>query len=799
MTDFGQDVRYGVRMILKRPLTSGLAIAAFALGIGLTTTMFSIIQGAFLRGLPFEDGHRIVSVSRKVAAQEARNSIPPHDFEDLRTSRAGLEDLAGFTRQGVIVTEGLAPERYRSASITPNTLRVLRAAPALGRDFNDADAQPGATPVMILGHPVWESQFQSDPNVIGRVVRANGVPTTIVGVMPPKFGFPNREDLWTPLQIVLPTKRGEGRFVNAFGRLKTGASSAVATGEMAAVARRLESEYPENKNVTFEVEPYTQSSIGREVVTTMSAMLGAVFGVMLIACANVTSLQLARAAERSKEVAVRSALGASRSRIVRQMLIEGALLSAVGAVVGLGLCLIAIDLFVRGITGTGEPFWISVRIDPTVLLFVFALVAIAAIASTLVPALRATRVDLNTVLKDEGRANTGIHMGRFSRGLVVGEVLLSCCLLVVSGMLVRSVVKLNSTTYTFATQDVFVGFFNGDDKRYAKPEDMLRLTDRLRERWAAVPGVRRVSIASTSPGTEGQAPLTIEGVTYATAKDHPQVRRLTASAEYFEVLRVTARSGRLFGPGDTLGAPPVVVVDEGFARRYFPDGQVLGKRIKTSNTATEWRTIVGVVPEMRITQRDADSPEGVIEPLSQVPTRNAAVVAWVSGPPLAVSPAIRAAAKDIDDELAISGSTSLADSLYRSNWPVRVFGGLFMSFGFAALILASAGLYGVMAFSVRRRTQEIGVRMALGAGRGQVVRMILTQGMWRVGLGIALGLWPAYKLAQAMEALMYRTEAGDPLVFGVATGTLLLSGFVASLVPALRAAAVDPLTALRNE
>ena len=214
------------------------------------------------------------------------------------------------------------------------------------------------------------------------------------------------------------------------------------------------------------------------------------------------------------------------------MLIEGALLSAVGALVGLGLCLVAINLFVRGITGTGEPFWISVRIDTTVLLFVCALVAIAAIASTLVPALGATRVDLNTVLKDEGRANTGVHMGRFSRGLVVGEVLLSCCLLVVSGMLVRSVVKLNSVTYPFATEDVFVGFFNGDDKRYAKPEDMLRLTDRLRERWATVPGVRRVSIASTSPGTEGQAPLTIEGVTYATEKDHPQVRRLTASAEY---------------------------------------------------------------------------------------------------------------------------------------------------------------------------------------------------------------------------------------------------------------------------
>jgi predicted permease len=802
VTTILKDLHYGLRMTLKRPGTSLLAVAALGLGIGLTTTMFSIVQGAMLRGLPFEDSDRIMAVGRRTATLPATSNsqpLPPHDFVDYAAAQTSFESLAGFNQLGVNVSGGLAPERYRAARITTNTLRVLRVATVLGRDFNEADGRPGAPPVALISYRVWASQFEKDPGVLSEPVRVNGVPTTIVGVLPERFGFPTAQDLWLPAQITRPVKRGEGQSLQAFGRLKPGVSRTEAETEIRALAARLALQYPENEGTTAQVQPYIERFIGREPRVTLTAMLGAVFGVLLIACANVTSLQLARAAERTREFAVRSALGAGRGRVVTQLLLEGLLLSAAGALVGLTLGALGCDLFNASIQDTSPPFWIDIRIDRTVVAFVVALAIVATVASSLVPALRATRLNLSATLADEGRGNTGLHMGRFSRWLVTGEVLLSCALLVVSGLMIKSVVSLGRIEYPFETERAFMANFTLDETQYATDSDVARALARLEERWSAVPGVRRAALSTGLPGRSGDSLMLLEGRTYASDHDRPTVLRMAVSPAFFDTLGVPIRRGRGFTAADTASAPRVAVVDEAYAAKFFPGGDPLGASMRLSGdpAAPSW-TIVGLVPTLVADRDQGELVEGVYVPLAQAPSRFATVIAAASGPPLSLTSAMRMAAREVDPDLPIAGSNTVTSELGRRNWHVRVFGSLFMSFGIAALVMACAGLYGLMAFSVRRRTQEIGVRLALGATRAGIIRMVVWEGLWRVGLGVALGLAPAYFLGGLMQALLFRVTQGDPLVFGATVLALLASGLAASMVPAVRAASVSPLLALKD-
>jgi predicted permease len=789
-------------MILKRPGTSLLAVIALGLGLGLTTTMFSIVQGAMLRGLPFEDSHRIMYVGRRSATQPATSSaqpLSPHDFVDYSATQRSFESLAGFTQLSVNVTGGLAPERYRGARITTNTLRTLRVVPVMGRDFTDADGQPGAPAVALVSYRVWASQFEKDPGVLGQPVRINGVPTTIVGVLPERFGFPTAQDLWLPVQITRPATRGEGQQLQTFGRLRPGISRDEAAADLRAIARRLEQQYPENKGLTAEVQPYVERFIGREPRVTLTAMLGAVFGVLLIACANVMGLQLARAAERTKEFAVRSALGAGRRRIIRQLLLEGLILSGAGALLGLALAAVGTNLFNANIQDTTPPFWIDIRIDLTVLGFVAALTIVATLVSSLVPALRATRLNLSGALADEGRGNTGLQMGRFSRWLVVGEVLLSCALLVVSGLMIKSIVSLGRIDYPFETDRVFMATFTLDEEKYRTDRDVAEALARLEERWSAVPGAQRVALSTGLPGQGGGSLMLLEGRTYASDNERPTVLRAAVSPSFFDTLSVPILRGRGFTAADTLDAPRVAIVDAAYAARFFPGTDPLGHRMKLSGEpAAPWRTIVGLVPALAADRDRDEQAEGVYVPLAQSPSRFATVLAAAAGPPLALTSPIRLAARDVDPDLPLAGSNTAAAQLRTRNWHIRVFGSLFMSFGLTALLLASAGLYGLMAFSVRRRTQEIGVRMALGASRLGIVWMIVWEGVWRVALGVALGLVPAYVLGGLMEALLFRVTRSDPVVFGATVLALIASAVAASMVPALRAARVSPLVAIKG-
>jgi predicted permease len=551
-----------------------------------------------------------------------------------------------------------------------------------------------------------------------------------------------------------------------------------------------------------------------------------VLGVMLIACVNVTNLQLARAAERTREFAVRSALGSGRWRLLRQSLGEGLILSLAGAAIGVAIARAGTMYFMSAIADTEPPFWIDVRVDGTVLLFVTAIVVAATLVSSLAPGLRAAGLDVNAVLKDDSRGTTGMRLGRFGRWLVVAEVAVSCGLLVVSGLMIRSIVASTRMDYPFATRDVFFAQTRFDERLYPEMADAGRAAAQLETELARVPGVRHAALASSVPGRSATPSFTVDGAAVPPADQRPRTGRIVVTPGYFEVLGAQLRAGRTLTAADAAGAAPVAVVDDAFAARYLSPGPALGRRIRFGTPApprrnpeapsesmsasapvpiapaeSPWLTVVGVVSALVPDTGDPDQVlEAVYVPLAQFPERGLHLLARTVGDPVAIAPTVRQLVARGFQDTPVVNANSLAGELWRGGWPVRLFGGLFLLFGAAALVLAAAGLYGVMAFTVRRRTQEIGVRMALGATRRGVLRLVLWDGLWRVALGVALGLVPGAFLGRLMDALTGDdVSTADPLVHGLTAATLLGVGALASLVPALRAASVDPLVALRRE
>ncbi len=800
MREWLQDLRYGARMMVKRPGTSAIAIIALALGIGLTTTMFSIVEGVILRGLPFPDSDRIMMIARATVKEPTRrDGAPAHDFTDWRTQQKSFESLAGYSGLNVTLsTENGFPERLRGLRMTPNTLTVLRVTPIQGRDLTDADALPGAAPVALIAHRVWQTQFKSDPNVAGRTVRINGAPTTIIGVMPPKFGFPEAHDIWIPAEVKLPVKRGEGPSFVTIGRLREGVTIERARSEIAAIAQQLTATYPENKDRIARVSPFIEESIPSRIRNTFYAMMTAVLGVMLIACVNVTNLQLARAAERAKEFAIRTALGSGRWRILRQSLAEGLVLATIGALLGLGIAQYGVTYFMGAIADTQPPFWIDVRLDPTVLAFVTAITVAAALVSSVAPGLRVARTDAHSVLKDDTRGATSLRMGRFGRWLVVVEVTVSCVLLVVSGLMIRSILTTSRIDYAFATEDVFFGVTSFEERTHADLPAVTRAIEQFEEHLSRAPGIRRAALATAPPGATFNQTFSLEGHTYANAEERPRAVPIAATPGYFDALGVKVREGRFFTPADTAGAERVAIVDDAFAARHLAGGPVIGRRLRFDEK-DPWSTIVGVVPTLAVRTESSQVIETVYRPLAQAPQRSVTILARTGSDPVAVTPAVRAALATVSPETPIARPGSLAAEFWRRGWAFRLFGGLFLTFGAAALVLAAAGLYGVMSFTVRRRTQEIGVRMALGASRQRMLRMVLWQGFWRVAVGVALGVVPGWYLGTQMRELLSGISPWDPLVHVTTALTLLAAGTLASLVPAMRASSVDPLTALRRD
>ncbi len=804
---FGSDLRVSARSLFKQPGVTAIAVLALTLGIGLTTVMFSIIQGAFLRGLPFEDADRIAAVASIDTTEPDSNgqSVFQHDFAEWRDTQQSFEVFAAFYEGTVNVSgsEG-RPDRYDGAFVTAKTFDVVRGTAMLGRGFVEGDDAPGAEPTVVLGHEVWKNRFKSDPGIIGRTIRVNGKPATIVGVMPEGFEFPSSGQIWVPLALdILRTERGRGTSVVAFGRLKPGVSFDEAQAEFAGLAKRQAELYKEtNENLTAVVRPYIRNFFGPEVYAMLYTMLGAVFGVLLIACANVANLLIARTAVRAKEIAIRTALGASRRQVIVRLLLESFVLAIAGTVFGLVLAHVGIDLFNRSIVDTDPPFWIDIRLDPTVLLFTAGLTLVATVASGLFPALQASRADVNEILKDESRGSSSLRMGRLSRVLVVAEIAVSCGLLVASGLAIKSIVNLRTTDYGFETHTVFtarMGLFEAD---YPDERARAQFFADLRQRIGSIGGAQGVTLATNLPATgSNRSAFALEGAAYPTDQDYPVANYTAVSPGFFETFGRSVLSGRDFTDADDLDAPRVAIVNESFAAKHFAGEDPIGRRIRPGRGDSErpWIAIVGVVPDMYLGSIENQRPDGYYVPLAQEPPQFASLAVRTAGAPMAITAAVRDRVAVVDADLPLYWVRTMAQFIAENNWHYQVFGSLFMAFGVAALFLATVGLYGVMSFAVSRRTQEIGVRMALGANGRSVLNMVLRQGLWQIGIGLMFGLAFAAGLSRLLTIILFGVEPWDPGVFATVVVALSGAALLACLVPARRAMRVDPMVALRYE
>ena len=800
------DVRLCLRVLIRRPALSAIAIIAIALGVGLTTTMFSIVYGAIIRGLPFDESEDLIHLELS-RLSEGINSmgVSAHDLFDWRASQQSFEGLAAFTRGTFNVSgAGARPERYEGASVTANTFDLLRIPPALGRGLQPDDDQPGSPPVVVLSDVIWRDRFDSDPAAIGQTLRINGEVMTIIGVMPERFAFPVTEYLWVPLRPdPLATSRGESYTLEVFGRLKSGVSLEAAGTEFAELARRLEIAYPEsNEGVGTVLKPYIEEFIGDETITMLFTMLGAVFGVLLVACANVANLLLSRAILRTKEVAVRCALGASRVRVISLLLTEALVLAVLGGSLGLVIANVGIDLFNAAIVASDPPFWIDIKIDFTIVSFVLGLVLLTTILSGGLPALQSSNTGPEA-LNDEFRGSTSVKMGRLSRALVVTEIALSCGLLVAAGLMIQSLVNVRTLDLGFSTSDVFTARVLLFENDYPTGDSRLQFFENLEARLESIPGVRAASLVSQLPGRpEGRRYLAIQGEAYATDGDFPLTRTAVVTPDSFAAVGVRILQGRDFSVSDLADGPPVAIVNRSFVEKFFPDRPVLGEQIRFERMDAEqpWMTVVGVVPDLSMAGIGNTLPQdGVYVPLMQHPRREITMALRADGPPLGLTSRVRDEVAAVDPTLPIYFVRTLEQAIDSDTWFVGVFGSLFMAFGAAALFLASIGLYGVVSFSVSQRTREIGVRMALGADTRSVLWLILREGILQLAVGVVIGLGLAAGLSRMIQVLLFGVEPWDPTVFTVIAVTLAAAGTLASFVPAKRATRIDPMQALRYE
>lgn len=804
-------------MLITHRWFSLAVIVTMALGIGVNTTVFTLVNAVLFKPVPVPNGELLMTVNGQSLAQPDRFSgLSYPDFLALReqqTSFVAIEAVAGD--RGLVSENDRPPERFNLARISPGLFGMIQMPPVLGRGFAGADGEAGAPGVLLISHRVWKNRYESDPGVIGRSVRVNGAAATIVGVMPEGFLFPQREDLWMPLAPVTTTAGAADartqRNLQGFALLKAGVTREAAAADLAVIAHRLATEYPDsNKDSGVAVRSFHDTYNGGEVKAVFLTMLLAVGFVLLIACANVANLMLSRAIAREREITVRAALGATRRQLIRQLLVESVLLSCIGGLAGFGLTAAGVHAFDLATQDVGKPYWVLFELDYRVFGYFAIISVVSGLVFGLVPALRASRVDVHTAMKEGARSSGTKRGGRLTGILVAFQFALTVVLLVSAGLMMRSFFQVQTINPFVPVSQIFTAGLDlpsGSGERYAVPAARQRLHDDLLPRLAALPGVTHAAAVSSGPGLGGSSrriEFDDRPINDPATEAPLRAGIVAQSPGYLDLINVPILQGRGFNATDGEAGKEAAVVTRDFAARHWPGREAIGQRFRLVEgndfKRGPWMTVVGVASDLNQRPQDDENLAVFFVPQRQVNFSNMMLMLRTPVNPAALAPLVRSALRDVDAELPLYDLRTLQEALDRNRWFLAVFGTLFFAFALIALLMASIGLYAVVAQATARRTREIGIRMALGSSTAGIIQLVLSRGLRQLGAGLIIGLAGAVGFARLISGeFLIGVSPQDPLVFSVVTVMLVAVGLLACWLPARRAARIKPTEALRTE
>ncbi|MGH9776105.1 MAG: ABC transporter permease [Candidatus Acidiferrales bacterium] len=807
-----QDLKYALRMLIKSPGFTAVAVLTLALGIGANTAIFSVINGVLLKPLPYPQPDHLVAVFGRftnIGLPKDQNYFSIPEFADLKELNKSFSDVALVTTDSFNLTGSGRPERATGIDATPNFFALLGLRPVLGRFFIPEEGQAGRDQVVVISSGLWKRRYASDPNIVGRTIEVNAKPMTVVGVLPENFHFLVDADMWKPLAFVpadlAPDNRGNHGYL-AFGRIKPELSLAQARADMKTVTKEMiarTANYPYNEyNFEVELVPLLEQTVG-DIKLALWVLVGAVGFVLLIACANVANLLLARASAREREMAIRAALGAGAGRLVRQMLTESLLLATLGGIAGVFLAPWALHAIV-GLGGVSLPRIADVKIDRWVLAFTAALTILTGVLFGLVPAWQAARRVPIEDLKEGGRSGAG---GSSTSGvrkiLVAAEAAISVALLVGAGLLLRSFMSVLGVDTGVHAQNVLTMRVSLPDEKYAKREQVTEFYREVLERVRHLPGVKAAGATAVLPltGIGGSGTTTVDTQAVPADQRTPEADWRPITPGYFEAMNIPLLRGRAFSESDTTTSAAVAIVDDTFAREYWPNEDAVGKRVHlgSQGSMAPWMTIVGVVAHVRYYAFEAPSRVELFWPEAQRPRSGMSLAIQTGQNPLGLAAAVESEISAVDPDQPVYEVRTM-DQI-KSEWMSQRFLTTLLvgMFAAVALALASVGIFGVMAYFVTRRTQEIGIRMALGAEPRDVMRMIMKQGAGLVAIGLAVGVVVALGLTRLISSLLYGVSAADPITYGSVVVLLMSVAAAACYIPARRAMSVDPLVALRHE